>query len=133
MESIVRINKLTSSILEDRKNANKITELLNELAVVDSEKQGEAFIENLIKCLGKIFNNFIDNREMVLLIESNDKAKIVNSYKTWLVKLYETLINVLVDILEDKCNKFPSRVRKVVLATLIKFIEEEGNFFLTKF
>lgn len=127
MDSIVRINKLTSSVLEDRKNVNKITELMNELALAESEKQSDAFIENLIKCLGKIFNNFIDTREMVLLIESSDKAKKLNSYKTWLVKLYETLLNVLFGMLEDSNNKFSIRIRKVVLVTLIKFIEEEGK------
>ena len=125
---ISEINKLASSILEDRKKSNYIVDLIDKWKEID--ETNEQICETLLRCLAKIFTYFIDSREMVL-IETDLKKQnsSLNIYKTWLIKLYETVIDLFLVVISSQEKQFSFNIQKLSLLSIIKFIEEEGNLF----
>lgn len=123
------LNKITSDILQDRKNANRIIDLIDTLANLDSIQAGNLYIESLIRCLSKIWTNYIDSREMVLFKDDDTgQHSKINKFKSWLISLYESTINLFSGILENKQSNYPLKLRQLCLESLIKFVEEEGKF-----
>ncbi|UXI22824.1 type II transmembrane protein [Sarcoptes scabiei] len=138
VQSILKsINTKTSEILSDRKNSNQLIDLIDLLQKYQSsESKGmnkedhSTVLLTLCRCLTKIFTNFIDSRELILYKENSDhinSIKNLNKYKSWLIKLYETVVEEFLNILSNKNSTFSTVLRKSVLQSVIKFIEEEGS------
>lgn len=130
------VTKLASEVLEDRKKTNNIEDLIGKLGSLvklsgdDEQKPSGPYVDSLIKNLKKIFTYLLDSREMVLFSEIQADSTNVssNSYKNLLIKLYDSFVGSLVEILKDENNVFSESNRSSALLTLIKFVEEEGKF-----
>nr|XP_046918520.1 nucleolar complex protein 4 homolog B-like [Dermatophagoides farinae] len=122
-------NKITSDILQDRKNVNRIIDLIDILSNLDEIQASNLYAESLIRCLSKIWTNYIDSREMVLLKDDDtDQYSKINKFKSWLITLYESTISLFIRILENKESNYSLKLRQLCLELLMKFVEEEGKF-----
>lgn len=129
---INEFNKIASLILNDRKESNKLVDLIDLLA--KNNYINDNYLELLIKCLTEIFTKFIETRELVLFGNvSNQQFQNINQYKTWLINLYDNLIELFLQILTNLDGKHKFNLQKIILQNLLKFVEFEGIFHIYYF
>lgn len=125
---ITELNKLASKIIQDPIYSNKITHFIDALANLDASSTQELYNDTVLRCVGKIFNFYIDSREFVLSKRTDGENEALNLYKKHLIRWYNLVVDELLKIVSNLGEvKFSLNIQKLALNTLIKFLEEEGT------
>ena len=128
-KKIGELNKLASTIIQDPLYSNQIHRFIDILVNLDLSESNELYIETVIRCLAKIFNFYIDSREFVLSKKTDSESESINSYKSHLIQWFDLVQEELLKIVRNEDEiKFSENIQKLALTTLIKFLEEEGNY-----
>lgn len=131
-KQVVEYQKLASTIIQDPIYSNQIQRFIEALASLNTSDKvaDELYIDTLIRCVGKIFTFYIDSRELVLSRNTDPTNESINQYKLHLIRWYDRVVDELCRIVRnaDLDAQFSLNIQKLALITLIKFVEEEGNF-----
>ncbi|KAI0208870.1 Nucleolar complex-like protein 4 [Lamellibrachia satsuma] len=125
-DCIKQLKDKTKGIINDRKNANQLIDV-----ILCCESDDPAVVVAAIQSLHKVFSHLIKSQEMYLpkpVDPDNMPKDSEGKYKTWLRERYDDATSSLCQLLTDQ----HANVQELALCTLMKFVKAEGETPLRK-